>query len=211
MSDKTVQSTTGWKRILVFMVHAGQVCPDKPTDPTVEICQTRANLMFEEVLETIEKGLRFKMVDRHTRRAIKAEDIVLEPMDSAQGWPGPDMVEIIDGCQVVRVVTTGTEIACGVRDLEIQEAVDENNLTKFRHVCPDCGYDQTTEHRGAAILRAGEEFKTGPGQTICYECGFQYRSGYRRDDGKWVKPENHQPPDIAGLIQRQTDAAEEEE
>lgn len=211
MSDKILRSTDGWHRIRTFMLQAGQVCPDKPTDPPVKICQTRANLMFEEVLETIEKGLRFKMVDRNTRRAIKAEDIVLEPMDGAQGWPGPDMIEIIDGCQDVRVVTTGTEIACGVRDLEIQETVDGNNLEKFRHRCPECEHDQTLEHRGVAILRAGVEFKTGPGQTVCYECGFQYRSGYKRDDGKWVKPADHQPPDIAGLIQKQTDAVGEEE
>jgi predicted HAD superfamily Cof-like phosphohydrolase len=29
--------------------------------------------------------------------------------------------------------------------------------------------------------------------------------GRRREDGKWVKPPNHKPPDIAGLLKRLED------
>lgn len=28
--------------------------------------------------------------------------------------------------------------------------------------------------------------------------------GYRRDDGKWVKPPDHRPPDIAGELEKQS-------
>lgn len=32
--------------------------------------------------------------------------------------------------------------------------------------------------------------------------------GYRREDGKWMKPPGHEPPDIAGLLRAQAEAAE---
>ena len=41
------------------------------------------------------------------------------------------MVETIDGCCDLAVVTTGTLSACGVPDLPFQQAVDQNNLEKF--------------------------------------------------------------------------------
>jgi predicted HAD superfamily Cof-like phosphohydrolase len=41
------------------------------------------------------------------------------------------MVEIVDGCADVIVVTTGTLSACGVADSAVQNEVDQANLRKF--------------------------------------------------------------------------------
>jgi predicted HAD superfamily Cof-like phosphohydrolase len=127
---------------------AGQALPALPVLPSLETRKLRANLIMEEALETI-KGLGFA--------------VVIKPQSN--GWDiqeanAPDLVEIVDGCADISVVTMGTLLACGIGDEELLKLVDENNLAKF-----------------------------GPG-------------GHRREDGKWVKPPGHQPPDIKGLLDK---------
>jgi predicted HAD superfamily Cof-like phosphohydrolase len=70
----------------------------------------------------------------------------------------PDLLQVIDGCCDIKVVTTGTLSAFGVHDSPFQQEVDRTNLAKF-----------------------------GPG-------------GHRRDDGKWIKPPDWQPPRIQQIL-----------
>jgi len=178
-------------RVDDFMRLANQELPEKATVPSSEIRKLRAKLILEEAFETV-VALGFSVQAWATKGA--GASITFTELYE------PDLVEVADGCADIKVVTTGTLSACGIDDVELQEAVDENNLAKFKDICPDCSYDQTHDNRNMVMMRTGEEFKTEPGQTICYECGFQYRSGYRRDDGKWVKPAGHKPPDIRSLL-----------
>lgn len=43
----------------------------------------------------------------------------------------PDPLAIADGCADLKVVTIGTEIACGIHGKPIFEEVMESNMTKF--------------------------------------------------------------------------------
>jgi predicted HAD superfamily Cof-like phosphohydrolase len=107
------------------------------------VLRLRARLILEEALETID-ALGYRVRD--------PELLVRER-------PGVlDLVEIVDGCCDIMVVTTGTLSACGVSDLPVQLAVDINNLAKFG----------------------------GDGRLDEY--------------GKWVKPSDHQPPNLKEVL-----------
>lgn len=107
------------QRIDAFMRLAGQETPLTPTIPLLAVRQLRANLILEEAIETI-KGLGFNV--EATSRGGKLE--CLEAFV-------PDIVEVVDGCADVSVVTIGTLSAFGVSATPILEVVDGANLDKF--------------------------------------------------------------------------------
>ena len=153
--------STHQRAVDTLMEKARQNLPDVPSTPNADTLVLRAKLMLEEVLETIINGLGIGI------SIYNGKERFYLPMDMGLGsnWKFEfnllkpfDMVETIDGCCDVRVVTTGTLSACGIPDVLFQEEVDANNLAKF-----------------------------GPG-------------GYRREDGKWIKPPGHKPPRIAQLL-----------
>ena len=150
-------------RVEELMRRVPQDLPCCPTMPDEEVRKLRATLILEESLETI-RALGFELEVKVLGEYGGLEHITLNPNLDDLGLVDkyePDMVEIIDGCADVSVVTIGTASALGVAMSPILKEVDENNLKKF-----------------------------GPG-------------GYRRDDGKWVKPPNHKGPDVAALIEDQ--------
>lgn len=140
-----------------FMRLAGQEVPKQPTSHvSVPTRILRAKLILEECLETIYEGLGVTVslnLGSYGTAQISITQCDFETHDS-----DINLVELIDGCCDIKVVTTGTLSACGVPDLLFQEEVDQNNLDKF-----------------------------GPG-------------GYRREDGKWVKPPEHKPPRIEEIL-----------
>lgn len=141
--------------IEAFMRKAGQLIPEEPTVPDEETRILRAKLILEETLETIEAlGITLKISKKELNKKTFAK-IEFIPNDNF------DMVEAVDGCIDVSVVTIGTLSALGVADRPFLQEVDAHNLKKF-----------------------------GPG-------------GYRRDDGKWIKPKDLQPPRIKELLDQQ--------
>lgn len=147
MREKSIHQ----QRVERFMVLANQEIPTTPTIPDEKTRRFRAKIILEEALETV-KGLGFQVHQNSVDGKIEVGAQIYEP----------DMVEIIDGCADVIVVTTGTLSACGVADHSIQAEVDAANLRKF-----------------------------GPGS-------------YKREDGKWMKPPDFRPPDIARILKEQT-------
>lgn len=109
-------------RVSRFMELASQDTPPIPMMPDEKTRELRAKLILEEVLETIQAlGV-----------TVTNAGFIIEPSNlNFAATHEPDMVEIVDGCCDVAVVTTGTLIACGVPDMEAQRLVDENNLAKF--------------------------------------------------------------------------------
>jgi predicted HAD superfamily Cof-like phosphohydrolase len=134
------------RRVEQFMMLAHQDLPAHPTLPNESILRLRATLILEEALETIQ-ALGFAV-----KRDGDAHKYIVVPVYV------PKLVDIVDGCADLSVVTVGTLSACGVADAPVLAAVDHNNLAKF-----------------------------GPG-------------GYRRADGKWIKPPDHQPPDFTKIL-----------
>ena len=174
------------KRVDDFMVKARQFLPTIPTIPNATIRELRARLILEEALEAV-KALGF---------VTRAETFETQTTIELEPLLEPDLVEIADGCWDISVVTTGTLSACGISDEKGQLLVDENNLAKFNHVCPRCRSENALQH---------QPMHDGPrdierGMTRCQDCGSNYLSGYRREDGKWVKSPHHKPPDIRTLL-----------
>jgi predicted HAD superfamily Cof-like phosphohydrolase len=142
------------KRVETFMIKARQEVPAVPIEPSAAVRLLRAKLIFEEAVETIRAlGVVLYVpaagADMHTNVDCAEFEIAPIPFN---------MIEVIDGCCDLTVVTTGTLSACGIPDEPFQHLVDDNNLAKF-----------------------------GPGHSW-------------REDGKLIKPPNHQSPDIAGLL-----------
>jgi len=115
------------KRVDEFMQLAGQEVPGQPiNDPSEEVRLLRAKLIFEEAMETISKGLGVEIglpvgtVDRLSE--VKPFFLIRNKFD---------LIETIDGCCDVAVVTTGTLSALGIPDKPFQKEVDNNNLKKF--------------------------------------------------------------------------------
>ena len=108
------------QRVDEFMRKAGQDVPEAPFIPDENTRLLRAKLIFEECMETIQKGLGVSISGTFER-----SNFTLEADSSF------NMRETVDGCCDIKVVTTGTLTACGISDLEPQRLVDESNLAKF--------------------------------------------------------------------------------
>ena len=122
------ESTEHQHRVDEFMSLAKQERPSKPTVPSEQVRILRAKLILEEALETIDAlgcTLNTKFVGAVTTTEFKLGIAEISATHE------PDLVDIVDGCCDVIVVTTGTLSACGVDDLVPQMLVDQNNLDKF--------------------------------------------------------------------------------
>lgn len=105
------------------MEQAQQETPKTPTIPSPEIRILRAKLIFEEALETINKGLGVSIRSH-------GDAVFCDLVDFFAEEDG-DLIELSDGCADLKVVTVGTEIACGINGKPIFEEVMRSNFTKF--------------------------------------------------------------------------------
>lgn len=116
------------KRVLEFEHLCRSEIPTAPTMPSEKVRRLRARLILEEAFETVE-ALGFRPVKHPAaEKSLTALDFLSEWTESCE----PDLEEIADGCADVRVVCTGTLVRCGIEDKELQEAVDQANLNKFK-------------------------------------------------------------------------------
>lgn len=112
-----------------FMRRAGQEVPSSPTIPDKAVRESRARMILEEALETIDAlgvDLYFNDGDSSTQvRSFSDFEFV------GLGEEHCDLAEVVDGCCDINVVSTGTLSAFGVADMGPQQAVNESNLAKF--------------------------------------------------------------------------------
>lgn len=121
---KSDNVTWHYLNVLEFMQKAKQATPAIPFVPGRDVRELRAKLILEEALETV-AALGFDVCLGPDRALVE-----MACLSFADGET-PNLEEIIDGCCDIKVVTTGTLIACGVPDEPFQRAVDQNNLDKF--------------------------------------------------------------------------------
>lgn len=119
-----IPRTPHYNRVLEFMLRAKQECPLFPTMPASDVRRLRATLILEEALEAIH-GLGVSVM------MPGGSDVEMKSLSFVCSHE-PNLVDIVDGCADLSVVTVGTLIACGVKDAPVLECVDENNLAKFR-------------------------------------------------------------------------------
>ncbi len=144
-------TTQHYCRVTEFMQLARQCPPIVGTAvmPNEATRLLRARLIYEEAMETVH-----------------ALGCSVNSQGEVVGGSEPDLVEIIDGCADVSVVTIGTLIACGVPDESLLKLVDENNLAKFG---PGCSFRED-----------GKVVKP-PGHTPPDIGGFLIDCGWNRD------------------------------
>ncbi len=117
--------TPHFERVKDFMQKVGQATPERLTLPDEKTRILRAKLILEEALETVTAlGVRVT-TGGDDGVLLDDEKMVFEATGEV------DMIEIVDGCADISVVTIGTLIAIGVEDEPVLEEVDSSNLRKF--------------------------------------------------------------------------------
>lgn len=125
-----------------FMLRANQEVPvlsfldsftlsEEEKERTHKMRLLRAKLIFEEAIETIYAlGFTISYLEEggESPQELDFEGISLAPITGTE----ISLIDIIDGCGDIKVVTTGTLSAFGLPDEPFQEIVDNSNLTKFR-------------------------------------------------------------------------------
>ena len=115
-----------YQKVEAFMVMARQSTPQFPMEPSKETRILRAKLILEEALETLAAlGVQANLFYDGDRISIENGNLFFEVLSDF------DLEGTIDGCCDLKVVTTGTLVACGIPDTAFQDAVDDNNLEKF--------------------------------------------------------------------------------
>jgi len=98
----------------------------QPQVPDEDTRLLRAKLIFEEAMETIERGLGVSVrVQKH--RAAVGNNVEFFLTEGQK----PNLEELIDGVNDIFVVSTGTALAAGIDPEKHQEEVDNANLRKF--------------------------------------------------------------------------------
>lgn len=116
-------------QVEAFMLRAKQEVPLSPTEPSKDVRGLRAALIFEEAMETIQDGLGVEvsfLLENGRLRYIDMENKFEFSADNKF-----NLIETIDGCCDLAVVTSGTLSACGIPDIPFQREVNQNNLEKF--------------------------------------------------------------------------------
>jgi Clp amino terminal domain, pathogenicity island component/Phosphoribosyl-ATP pyrophosphohydrolase len=207
--------TASQLQIEEFMRKAGQAVPNTPTIPDEETRLLRAKLILEECFETITAlGV---VVKANFREVAAYSSRVIGRNDKVEGWDfedfsfnifgQPNIVEILDGCCDVEVVTKGTLSACGIADENPQWLVNKSNLAKFTvPVCWGCG-------REMVLLRRSDSLPVWHCETVICDDKRDLSAnhgGYRSDGtdgnamGKWIKPKDWVAPDLEAELNNQT-------
>lgn len=108
--------TNEQQQVRDWMKAFGQECPEKPTIPSLEVRRLRVKLILEEALELC-RALGFDMDDG---------TLVYDLLNIAS-IVEPNLVEIADGGEDLKVVTEGTLVACGlVKDSDGKKVISQS-------------------------------------------------------------------------------------
>lgn len=170
------------KQVREFHDTFGVPVADKPTMISDERLQLRAQLILEEVIETIE-GMGCSIgID-------KAGEYIAVRNHHYQ----PDMVKIADGLTDTRYVVNGAALELGI-DLEnTGDEVHRSNMTKLW---------STAEWEEAALSgRVAAEGLTCKMMDLPKGQSYFRFLVVKRADGKVVKPVGYSPADIKGVLE----------
>lgn len=112
------------------MLEARQELPSKPTMPSLEVRKLRASLILEEAIETIRDGLGLEL-DGFASGELLNECHKAQEDGEWHEINSGDLVKLADGCADTKVVTIGTELACGIDGEAVFEEVHRSNMSKF--------------------------------------------------------------------------------
>jgi predicted HAD superfamily Cof-like phosphohydrolase len=140
-------------RVEIFMGKMGFTVPSFPRETLRDEDRLlMAQLLFEEVMETINKGLG---VDIYMKQIDEIRPVDMETVDF-DTTPHYDVIETIDGVCDVKFVATKLLSLIGVPDTVFQSEVDNNNICKFAgdgHQNADGKWVKPTDHPKPNIER----------------------------------------------------------
>ena len=116
-------------RVKEFMQFFGQDCPEKPVQLDEETAKLRANLILEEVFETICDGLGLTVCIAHGDKSVKvdnAKNVKFSYIKEKE----VDLVELADGISDISVVSYGTALAAGIDMEPVDKEVARSNNSK---------------------------------------------------------------------------------
>lgn len=179
------------KLVRDWMQKFGQNCPDKPTVPTLEERRLRAKLQIEECFEIIE-ALGFRII----KRGDKGSEVLFTDLDFLP-VKEPDLIAIADGCADLKVVTIGTEVACGIDGDSTFKEVMRSNDSKLWTTEE---IDHWRKSNRADMLLHSIHYKGGAGHTEPTHRVYLVKD----KDGKVVKSPSHSRPNLTPLLQPQS-------
>ena len=183
-----------------LMVTYEQAMPDSPTIPSREILLLRARLVIEEALEFVKAAgcsVRFDSYIEPDGR-IRKEAVV-----SVDEKVTPNLVEMVGGLGDILVVTYGSAAALGVNMQPVWNEIQRSNLSKGINCCSVCGAE-VTAWRGdhGELYGYSHPFQTNDERHV--EGFVAVHKVIKREDGKGLKPTSYIPPDIAGVLAKQS-------
>lgn len=131
--------TYGQERVKKFMLAFGQKCPSRPTQLDEKTAKLRAALVLEEALELITKGLGLSInvsfnddISNHKNININKADLKNNIISfSFEKEEEVNLAELADAVGDLFVVSTGTSLAAGIDQEEIDEDIFNSNDSKF--------------------------------------------------------------------------------
>lgn len=117
-------------RVREFMRFFGQDCPENPTQLDEKTAKLRANLILEEVFETICDGLGLSVCIADGENGAV---VVKDPKKVHfiyQKEKEVDLVELADGISDISVVSYGTALAAGIDMEPIDKEIHYSNMSK---------------------------------------------------------------------------------
>ena len=189
--------TSDQAEVKKWMLAFGQECPEKPIVPSLEVRKLRAKLILEEALEVV-RGLGFEVEINPLGELIPFEE---------EHFSGPDLLEIADGCEDLKVVTEGTLIACGLVDKR-QFEVSENK-THIYHLNTDPLFNEVMRSNWSKFWKAEEFEETYKDQRCFFEKQFAcymknpgkpLRVLVKNQDGKVIKSPSYSLPNLQPII-----------
>jgi predicted HAD superfamily Cof-like phosphohydrolase len=177
-------------RVKEFMAFFGQKCPEKPEQLDFETAKLRANLILEEVFETITQGLGLRVYlgnkNDLTESICICEEALKEITFEYEKDKEVDLVGLADGISDISVVSYGTALAAGIDMENIDKAVAKSNLSKAwtendlnnaKRLYPDAYIEKYSENLYRLIRKDGKIIKSPnfmkPGEEIKQEINRQ--------------------------------------
>jgi predicted HAD superfamily Cof-like phosphohydrolase len=177
--------TKGQRSVQDFMEFFGQKIPSLPTKLSFEESKLRANLILEEVFETITKGLGLRVFINEGNNDLTIHEGNLKSIEiSYFKDKDTDLVELADGVGDIFYVSEGTASAAGIDMEPVHEEIHSSNMSKAWT---------------AADLQQAKEMY--PDATVEHYGGELYR--LKRPDGKIIKSPNYKPANIKRIIDKQ--------
>lgn len=119
--------TDHYRRVSDLMTAGGQNTPARPTISSCDVRKLRARIILEEALEFCEAAGLDVFLDTQQGSA----RIVAEELQFRRNGGGCSLQEMAKELADISVVTIGSLVAFGIRDVQLLEEVDANNLYKL--------------------------------------------------------------------------------